>query len=184
MLAALAALLVTACSVQSDLSGIERTAPRPVILDVDMAHGNMTAALFLLQHPNVEVRALTVAGTGKAHCGPGVAHALGLLRLVDGADIPVACGPEIPEPGGHSFPATWRADADRAYGLVPEIGEFPLSFPNEEYPSMRSIKGLLASVHNQTIAYLEKLDDDELRHEFEAQWGETRLLVDFIAYVI
>jgi inosine-uridine nucleoside N-ribohydrolase len=124
MLASLVALLVTGCSGRSALPEIERTAPRPVILDVDMAHEDMTAALFLLQHPNIEVRAITVVGTGEAHCGPGVENALGLLRLVDGPDIPVACGPETPLPGGHAFPDAWRADADRAYGVqLPQGGQ-------------------------------------------------------------
>jgi uncharacterized damage-inducible protein DinB len=70
------------------------------------------------------------------------------------------------------------------YGLTREIGEFPPPFPNEEYPSIRSIKGLLASVHKQTIEYLETLDDTDLDQEFEAQWGEKRALIEFIAHVI
>ncbi len=97
---------------------------QPVILDVDMAHEDMHAALYLLQHPNVDVKAITVVGTGEAHCEPGVRHALGLLALNEAEGIPVACGRETPLAGDHSFPSEWRQDVDNLYGLqLPEGGE-------------------------------------------------------------
>lgn len=96
--------------------------PIPVILDVDMAHEDMFASLFLLAHPGVEVLAITVSGTGEAHCEPGVANALGLAALSGRPDIPVACGPEMPLRGTHEFPAEWRADADAAYGVTIPVG--------------------------------------------------------------
>jgi pyrimidine-specific ribonucleoside hydrolase len=77
----------------------------------------MFAALFLLSHPNVDVRAITVSGTGESHCEPGVAHALGLIELSGHASIPVACGRETPLQGNHEFPAEWRQAVDRAYGV-------------------------------------------------------------------
>jgi inosine-uridine nucleoside N-ribohydrolase len=131
MLAALAILLIADCGGPAPAAEIELRAPQPVILDVDMAHEDMFAALFLLQHPNVDLKAITVTGTGEAHCGPGVRNALGLLHLVGGADLPVACGRETPMAGDHAFPDAWRAGADRAYGVaLPEGGEpSPLSAP-------------------------------------------------------
>src|SRR5512143_2106672 len=83
-------ILLSGCGSQSpvpDPSLIQNQTPRPVMLDVDMAHEDMSAALFLLSHPNVDVRAITVSGTGEAHCGPGVAHALGLVALSGRANI-------------------------------------------------------------------------------------------------
>jgi inosine-uridine nucleoside N-ribohydrolase len=99
--------------------------PVPVILDVDMAHDDMFAALFLLAHPGVDVLAITVSGTGEAHCEPGVANALGLAALSGQPDIPVACGPETPLSGTHEFPAQWRAGADSAYGVPIPTGGTP-----------------------------------------------------------
>jgi inosine-uridine nucleoside N-ribohydrolase len=105
-----------------EVSGVED--PQPVILDVDMAHEDMHALLYLLQHPSVDVKAITVVGTGEAHCEPGVRHALGLLALNEAGDIPVACGRETPLAGDHSFPPAWRQDVDNLYGLsLPEGGE-------------------------------------------------------------
>jgi inosine-uridine nucleoside N-ribohydrolase len=105
--------------------------PQPVIVDVDMAHEDMHAVLYLLQHPSVDVKAITVVGTGEAHCEPGVRHALGLVALNGAGDIPVACGRETPLAGDHSFPLAWRHDVDNLYGLrLPEGGEAsPFSAP-------------------------------------------------------
>ena len=104
--------------VAPDPAIIQLQLPRPVIFDTDMAHEDMFAALFLLAHPNVDVRAITVTGTGEAHCAPGVARARGLIAVAGREGIPVACGRETPLAGSHEFPAGWRARADAAYGVA------------------------------------------------------------------
>ena len=114
------ALFITGCGSRNlvpEPSLIQFQTLKQVILDVDMAHEDMFAALFLLSHPNVDVRAITVSGTGEAHCGPGVANALGLVKLSGQENIPVACGRETPLVGDHAFPAEWRQAADEAYGV-------------------------------------------------------------------
>jgi inosine-uridine nucleoside N-ribohydrolase len=112
-----------------ELSGLSE--PQPVIVDVDMAHEDMHAVLYLLQHPSVDVKAITVVGTGEVHCEPGVRHALELVALNGAEDIAVACGRETPLAGDHSFPAAWRLDVDNLYGLrLPQGGEVsPLTAP-------------------------------------------------------
>jgi inosine-uridine nucleoside N-ribohydrolase len=114
------AILLVGCANRSltpDPSLIQIQVPMPVIFDTDMAHEDMFSALFLLSHPNVDLRAITVSGTGEAHCGPGVSNALGLVTLSGHEDIPVACGREAPLAGDHAFPADWRQAADDAYGV-------------------------------------------------------------------
>src|SRR5215216_3635684 len=121
-----AAWFVTGCGSQSltpDASLIQIQTPKSVIFDTDMAHEDMFAALFLVSHPNVDLKAITVSGTGEAHCGPGVDHALGLVKLSGYQDIPIACGRETPLQGDHVFPAEWRQAADHAYGVeIPSGG--------------------------------------------------------------
>ncbi len=89
----------------------------PVIVDTDMAPDDWMAILTLLQRSDVDVRAITVAGTGEAHCGPGVRNALDLALLAGHPEIPVACGRETPLPGGHAFPTAWREAVDDLLGL-------------------------------------------------------------------
>src|SRR6266542_6394897 len=118
-------LLLAGCTNQSltpDPGLIQIQTPKPVVFDTDMAHEDMFAALFLLSHPNVDVRAITVSGTGETHCGPGVAHALGLVKVSGHKDIPVACGRETPLQGDHEFPAEWRQSVDNAYGVEIPVG--------------------------------------------------------------
>ena len=119
-------VLITGCGNQNitpDPDIIKPQTTKPVILDVDMAHEDMFSALFLLSHPNVDLRAITVSGTGEAHCDPGVRNALGLVALSGKENIPVACGRETPLAGNYEFPAEWRQAADDAYGVtIPQGG--------------------------------------------------------------
>lgn len=93
----------------------------PVVIDTDMAADDWLAILFLLQRPDVQVKAIAVTGTGEAHCEPGVRNALGLVALAGGDPIPVACGRETPLSGEEEFPHDWREGVDRTLGLrLPE----------------------------------------------------------------
>lgn len=104
------------------------SAPRPVVIDTDMAADDWLAILFILGRPEVDVKAITVTGAGEAHCGPGIRHALDLAALAGKPDIPVACGRETPLAGNHAFPAPWRDGVDALQGLsLPENSTKPSS---------------------------------------------------------
>jgi len=91
-----------------------------------MAPDDWMAILYLLQRPDVSVMAITVTGAGETHCEPGVRHALGLVALAGGGDIPVACGRETPLQGSHTFPESWREAGDNLLGLsLPETAASP-----------------------------------------------------------
>jgi purine nucleoside permease/inosine-uridine nucleoside N-ribohydrolase len=90
----------------------------PVIFDTDMAIDDWAALLYLARHPRVDLRAVTVAGSGEAHCEPGVRNALALLDLVDPhAGVPVSCGDPYPVDGHFVFPVPWQEDMDRLSGV-------------------------------------------------------------------
>lgn len=91
----------------------------PVIFDTDMAIDDWAALLFLARHPAVNLLAVTVAGSGEAHCEPGVRNALALLDLVDPhSDVPVACGDDYPLDGYFVFPVPWQEDMDKLSGVA------------------------------------------------------------------
>lgn len=112
--------------------------PTPVVVDTDMGQDDMMALLYLLQRPDVSVEAITVSGTGLAHCGPGVEIALSLLDVAGAPeDVPVSCGPEDPLPGDYpypgAFPTSWRIATDDAYGLdLPASAREPSRTPAPE----------------------------------------------------
>ncbi len=94
-----------------------------VIIDTDMAVDDWMAILYLLVHEDINVRAITVTGTGEAHCEAGVRNALGLVKLAQHIPIPVASGPEEPLTGNHVFPQDWRDYVDDLAGqtLSPSV---------------------------------------------------------------
>lgn len=97
--------------------------PRAIVIDTDMAADDWMAILTLLQRQDVTVRAITVTGTGEAHCAPGIRHALGLAALSGDDKILVACGRETPLQGNHAFPDSWREGVDTLLGLTLPEGQ-------------------------------------------------------------
>jgi inosine-uridine nucleoside N-ribohydrolase/enterochelin esterase-like enzyme len=89
----------------------------PMIVDTDMAPDDWMAILYLLMRPDVDVQAITVAGTGEVHCETGVRHAMNLAALAGRPQIPVACGSDTPLAGDRAFPGHWRSRADTLAGL-------------------------------------------------------------------
>ena len=91
--------------------------PRPVIIDTDLSFDDYVALLYLLQHPDIDVRAITVAN-GVVHVKPGTENVRRLLVLTGRAAVPFAAGPEKPLMGQHAFPAHWRYFLDYAPRLM------------------------------------------------------------------
>jgi pyrimidine-specific ribonucleoside hydrolase len=91
---------------------------RTLLVDTDVAPDDLVALSFLLHAPNVTVVAITVSGTGEAHCAGGVSVVLSLLERLGAPAIPVACGRATPLVGDHAFPDAWRGGADAGSGLA------------------------------------------------------------------
>jgi len=70
------------------------------------------------------------------------------------------------------------------YGITREIDAFPPPYPEDSYPTIGSIKALLASVHAETHSYVESLADEDLEKEIAAQWGGTYPLINMIWHVM
>ena len=90
---------------------------RPILIDTDVAPDDLVAISFLVASPRVEIKAITVSGTGEAHCADGVDVVLRLLERMAAPPIDVACGRETPIAGDHAFPDAWRAAVDGGSGL-------------------------------------------------------------------
>lgn len=119
----LIALLATACVRDPEpSSSSEHPGVRHVVFDTDLAFDDIMALLYLLQRDDVAIDAVTIAGTGEAHCDPGVRNAKALLALGGSSDTPVACGREIPLKGTNAFPEEWRTAVDDLSMLdLPEV---------------------------------------------------------------
>ena len=114
-------LLVAACGTSQSASTSVPTAEvaaTRLVIDTDMGIDDAMTILYLLQRPDVEVKAITVAGDGLAHCGAGTRHALGLVAIAGAKKTPVACGRDKPLQGDHTFPPAWREAADGLTGIT------------------------------------------------------------------
>lgn len=114
-------LVLAACGMQPEpqLTPTPIMGPaHPVIIDTDMAADDWMAILYLLNRPDVSVEAITVTGTGEAHCEPGVKNAMSLTALAGQPDIPVSCGRTTPLQGDHAFPTDWRTRVDSLAGIT------------------------------------------------------------------
>jgi inosine-uridine nucleoside N-ribohydrolase len=83
-------------------------APKPVIIDSDMAVDDWGAILYVLQNKNANVLGVFLSGDGEATCDPGVDNILRLVTLAGHDPIPVACASPKPLAGSNSFPDSWR----------------------------------------------------------------------------
>ena len=106
-------------------------APRtPLIVDYSPTVSDVSALLFLLSHPRVDVLAISMSEAGEAGCALGVKVTLGILAMFDREDIPVACDPEVPD-HIHAWPAEFLAGHEKLLDGLP----VPTASATDEAPS-------------------------------------------------
>jgi inosine-uridine nucleoside N-ribohydrolase len=113
--------LAAGCSGSDDAeqadSGANESGRRQIIFDYSPTLSDVTTLMYLTQHPDVDLLAVTLAGTGESHCEEGVANTVALLELAGLRHVPVACGRTTPIGPGNSWPAGWRERSDALVGL-------------------------------------------------------------------
>ena len=87
------------------------------VVDTDLGADDVVALAMLLRHPAVDVRAITVSGTGLVHCPVGVGHVRSILLDLGVRDRSVGCGRPDAGRDGLAFPPPWRRSSDNLYGL-------------------------------------------------------------------
>lgn len=132
---------------------------QPTLIDTDMAVDDWLAILYLLQRPDVDVRAITVTGAGETHCGPGVRNALNLAALAGRPDIPVTCGREAPLAGERAFPQGWREHVDRLAGLVVPASASQPSSQGAAALIADTVRGAAGDIEIVTLGPLTNLAD-------------------------
>lgn len=87
-----------------------------IIIDTDVAPDDIGAILYLLKHPQISIRGITVS-CGITYIESGVNNILQLLDYLGISDIPVAGGKTTPLLTNHSFPTLWREGSLNFFGL-------------------------------------------------------------------
>lgn len=125
----------------SSLAAVDLSGPQPVVVDYSPTVSDVGALMYLLAHPDVEVIAVSLPGTGEAGCDLGVEVTIGILEMFDMEEIPVACDPEIP---GHarSWPAGFlEGSHNLADGLPDSSAEASEQSPSDLIASAVSAAG-------------------------------------------
>lgn len=129
------AIVATGCG-SDEASPTSSTMPEPsaaaipVVVDTDVAIDDLVALTLLLASEEVDVRAITISGTGEVRCPAGIGVVQDLLDRTGGEDVPVACGRSTPLDGTHQFPTEWRDAADSGWGVL-----VPTDTPAPDAPS-------------------------------------------------
>jgi pyrimidine-specific ribonucleoside hydrolase len=105
------------------------SSPRNILVDTDVSVDDILALLYLLSRPDVNVQAITIAGTGITRCDAGIRNVRAILETMERTDIPIACGRETPLQGNHTFPKEWRDAAETFFGANLQPTQFVT--PNE-----------------------------------------------------
>ena len=106
----------------------------PVLIDTDVDIDDWMAILYLLLHPGVDVRGITVTGAGASHLSCGVKNALGLAALAGKPDVPVAAGAKAPLIYSNVFSNSIRQPIDVTYNVpLPANPNGPVSESATEF---------------------------------------------------
>lgn len=76
-----------------------------LIFDTDASNDDFIALIYLINHPKINLKAVTIVGTGEAHGPQGANNAADLCYLLDKPNMPIAYGnPQSLENSGRPFP--------------------------------------------------------------------------------
>jgi pyrimidine-specific ribonucleoside hydrolase len=122
---AASALAVVAAALAVGCGGSNGSSRIPLVVDTDLSSDDVIALALAARDPRMELKAVSVSGTGLVHCPRGARLASELLSALGRPDVPVACGRGVPLSLVHELPAEWRAAADGLFGLELPPGSAP-----------------------------------------------------------
>lgn len=103
---------------------INSKAKVPVIIDTDVAEDDWIAILYLLSRDDIDIKAITVVGTGETEITPGLNHVGNLTVLAGKPHIPIYSSPDrktvVDYSSSHSFPIAWQQGVNSGHD-IPEL---------------------------------------------------------------
>jgi inosine-uridine nucleoside N-ribohydrolase len=161
LVALAAVLLVLSAAVEAgSTAAAAASKKRPVIIDTDANTDDSIALLWLLKRSDLDIKAITVVGTGWASLSSGLTNVFNLLAFMGRNDIPVTWGGAYPlyEVNNNIEDCTYSKTIPNAPGgrqwadtLVGLAHCFPKAGPGRYYnPNAIGAVDLIAQVLNST----------------------------------
>ena len=139
-------LAIAGCSVgQSATPPVTPGAPRdpdtvlPVIFDDDGSLDGTAALAYLLSHPGVSIRAITIS-YGEAHPDIYIQHIARKLDELGIEGVPLGAGQDAPLAGSNAFPDWLRESSNNFGGL-------PIPNADQTYPVQDAAELIVATVN-------------------------------------
>ncbi|MHA1110773.1 MAG: nucleoside hydrolase [Promethearchaeota archaeon] len=114
-----------------------------LLIDTDMGPDDWITILFLGKHSEVNLKGISIVGTGESHGAPGAQNCKRLLSVVKKESIPVAFGQKSPLKGKNHFPNIMRWVMDRMFFIkIPKT--------NSETEGLYSVELLKRELENSS----------------------------------
>lgn len=110
----------------AQVTELPKAHPTPLVIDTDMAVDDWLAIAYLLQHPLIDVRAITITGDTPQTLNACVRNAMNLLALAGKPEIPVAAG-RPQSLGSAALQPGWRDRVDAMLGIALPSNPLPSS---------------------------------------------------------
>jgi pyrimidine-specific ribonucleoside hydrolase len=111
----------------------------PIIFDDDGSPDGTTALLYLLSHPQVDLKAVNIS-YGEAHPEIYIQHIGRMLDAFGIVDIPLGYGQDAPMEGTNEFPEGVRQAANNFWGL-------PIPNADKTYPVQTAPELMISIIH-------------------------------------
>lgn len=96
-----------------------------IIFDTDASTDDAISLIYLLNNPDVTIKAITIAATGEAHGVPGAKNMADLTYMLGYSNIPIAYGSETScDNSGKPFPDFIRQFSDELFKNI-KVSEHP-----------------------------------------------------------
>ncbi len=114
--------------------------PVPIVYDDDGSPDGTTALLYLLSHPQADVKAVNIS-YGEAHPEVYIQHIGGMLESYGITNIPLGYGQDSPMSGSNEFPEGAREGANDFWGL-------PKPYAGKSYSAQTAPELMVATINN------------------------------------
>jgi|GEM_PF-6909881 len=93
----------------------------PVIIDTDAANDDWVAIIYLLSRNDIDIKAITVVGSGETDIDPGLKHVGDLTVLARKQNIPIFASPNrntiVNYSPSHEFPISWQNYVNNGFNI-------------------------------------------------------------------